>query len=303
MKSLFTILLLALFTIGCDKDSVNTEETTFQDSTIKRSNGNISFNITFKSPIKTGVASETRNWTEADINRTLTGIDRWLTIVTDITNYTEEYEIDIEVVADADLETNGGAFVKFFNELGNNIYMPKSAGFEISGDMFSDAWTDEDEFQATVFHEMGHILGIGSMFKLVNHNGTIISAPYPLTAETTSNTVRNWIEEAPQGSTGNVGWIYNQPIAAQKYEEVFQNSIGFLPLSNDGGHIFTVGFDENLNPIQGDWILPNQTSIPMMRNEVMGHGFIISKITLGILEDFGYVVDYSKAEAYSKDNP
>ena len=169
--------------------------------------------------------------------------------------------------------------------------------------MFSSQWDDEVEFQANVLHEMGHVLGIGSMFRLVKENDVVVSAPYPLTTQVPANTVRNWIETAPEGSKGNVGWKYTQSVALKKYQEVFNNNIGFLPISNDGGHVFTVGFDADFNLIEGPWELPDGTKIPMMRNELMCHGTVLSKITLGIPEDFGYDIDYSHAEAYTSANP
>jgi len=212
-----------------------------------------------------------------------------------------EYTIKITLRALKDIE-GGGAYVNEFKKIKESIYMPVTADFDIEGKMFAEDSEQalKDDLVPTVIHEVGHILGVGSMFHLVNDNGKFVTAGYPLNDKNQSNTVRNWLNPAPENSSGNVGFVYRQPKGVEKYEEVFKNGIGFLPISSDGSHVFTFSYNPktqeyNLNP----WVLPDGTKIPLARNEVMADGKKITVITLGILDDLGWEVDYTKADSYN----
>jgi len=272
-----------------------------EDATIvTRSNGAVTFEIAFINPVKTGKRSERRDWTEADMAPVLAGVERWLSVVTGIEAYSEEYTISLSVRANRDEDNNGSTGVEVFERVAPDVYLPRYADLMISGDMFSDSWSEPRELELTILHELGHVLGIGTAFHIFEYEGYFFSGPYPIPDEWPYKTVRNWLTPPSSSSAGRTGYVYRQLMGVAAYNRVHGTSLDFLPISADGGHLFTIEYDPAAEEIiRTPWKLPGGAVILPMEAELMGHGAILSEITLGVLQDLGWTVDMSQAEPYT----
>jgi len=139
----------------------------------------------------------------------------------------------------------------------------------------------------SILHEFGHALGIGIFWNLNN-------SPVQIFTED-NNTKKKY---------------YVGKNALKYYRKYFSNDklVG-IPIEDDGGegtidghpeqgHLITDGID-----ISRDNRYVNGIHHPGLQNEIMT-GWLndpspISMITLGLLEDIGYGVDYSKADYYN----
>lgn len=299
-KQATTMLFALVFLLfGCSKNNSVIPPKTFTDTVVVMGNDNIRFKVTFNSPLEIS-ASEKRNWTDTDIAKFKAGLDRWAEVVTGIHGAQEPFTIDLQVRGKHDIE-GGGALPTNLKKINNNIYIPNEAKIDLGGYMFAENYKEivDNELYLTIVHEVGHIYGIGSLWKIEQGEGRFFPSAFPVTPENGDNIIRNWVESPPKGSKGNIGLVYRKPNGVREYQKLFGDAIDFLPLDVNGGHLFTVGVNlDTKESIQGSWFLPDNTEIKMLSKEVMANGNKLSRITLGVLEDFGWVVDYSKADAY-----
>lgn len=155
----------------------------------------------------------------------------------------------------------------------------------------------DDGFYYTILHEVGHILGMISIPRKV---GTVTTL-----------------------STGDRVYQFNGSKAVEKYNTIFNtdtsNSFEFIPVEDDGG-AGTAGshFEEGVeHPASSNPRTINGVEYPGLDKELMT-GWIdlpttdeqnedgsakfilaLSEITVGLLEDIGFQVDYSKADPYN----
>jgi len=268
-------------------------------SVVTRSNGAITLELGFVNPIDTGIWRERRDWTEVGMAPVLAGADRWLSILSGIDGHDEEHVVYITVRAGRDDNANGTAGIDLFKEIRPDVYLPHYAGLTINGDMLSVSWTEFAERDLTILHEFGHVFGIGTAFHILEENGFFFSGGYPIPQGGAYRTVRDWLTPAPEGSSGRTGYAYRQPMGVAAYNRVYGTDLDFLPIDPDGGHVFTIGYDAVTERIdRTPWQLAGGTLIAPMEDELMGHGSVISEITLGVLQDMGWTVDLNQAEPF-----
>lgn len=124
---------------------------------------------------------------------------------------------------------------------------------------------DQVEFNANILHEMGHIIGIGSYTTAFVKDG----ATGPEFRAPTTNGV-------------------------DQYNKIYGTSVDFVPISDDRGHLHD-------HVLQEDKVrmFPDGTRLPPLTKEFMANGAVFGAVTLGVLDDIGYSVDYTAAEKYS----
>jgi len=159
------------------------------------------------------------------------------------------------------------------------------------------ASTTNSKMYYTALHEIGHILGIGTFWKIdftpnggENRNwlvNTDTGAAWTADADSSANT--------PVGYAGPPGGS----AAIQQYNLITGNSYLYLPVEDDGGSGTALSHPEEGD---GDTRTIGLASAPGLEAELMT-GWIedehmpISAITLGFLEDLGWTVNYPLAES------
>jgi Leishmanolysin len=173
------------------------------------------------------------------------------------------------------------------------FYTRNSDGLPVVGTMEFDS-ADTPSMKAsgelidTILHEMGHVIG-GSWLIGLGLQGVASKShvkPFSL-PHLGIGTI--WSAKGLQGST-LLGCPYRGAAANREYRAIAGCSAA--PVETDGGRGTACGhWDEYC-----------------MRNELMtgflttGTKAILSRITIGSLEDLGYTVDYSRAEPYTRAN-
>jgi PKD repeat protein len=123
----------------------------------------------------------------------------------------------------------------------------------------------QNQLELTILHEMGHVLGIGTLWDFE----------------------RSLLVGATDGPECGADPVFVGPNAVREWNTL--GGIGSVPVENTGG----------AGTCEGHW---RET---LLDKELMT-GFLdaganpISKITVGSLEDLGYTVDYSAADAYTR---
>ena len=132
----------------------------------------------------------------------------------------------------------------------------------------------EEQLYAVLLHEVGHVLGIGTVWNLPKS---------PLTL----------YQEGEKDK-----YYYTGTSALREYRTYFPTSelVG-IPLEDDGGE-----GTEGSHPEEDMNRSINGTPHPGLQDELMT-GWLrsltsLSRITLGFLEDIGYEVDYTKADPF-----
>lgn len=211
--------------------------------------------------------------------------ERWEQIIVGKTS-TSEYDVTMQITFDSNLADNilGQAGVLQYAHVGGK-YIPTRGLMILS----TKNWEQQKAAKKmdglsnayyTVLHEMGHILGIGTMWhvnKLLNSDGQYIG-----------------------------------PAALREYRRVCGNdNIPFLPIEDDGGG-GTAGYhpEEGLEPnVSLDdrvgYKDGQKHSLPGLDKELMtGWAEVdaeiepLSAISVGMLEDIGYEVNYAYADGF-----
>lgn len=140
-------------------------------------------------------------------------------------------------------------------------------GTMIIGNHTYEPGFDQVEFHANILHEMGHIIEIGSFTE------DFMAYYAPL--------------------KGNVLKVENSQ-AAQKYNEIYNTSYKYVPLSEDGGHLYDYVFQEDKHRRLDDGSI-----LPPLTKEFMANGTVFGAVTLAVLDDIGYRVSYQGVDAYT----
>jgi plastocyanin len=158
--------------------------------------------------------------------------------------------------------------------------------------------TGKSKLYYTALHEIGHILGIGTFWKIdLTANGgdnrnwlvdTETGAPYTGSADSASGT-----------TPGYVGPVAGSSAALNYYNQLTGNNYTYLPVEDDGGQGTALSHPEEGD---GDTRTVGLAFAPGLEAELMT-GWIddthmpISGITIGFLDDLGWDVNYQLAES------
>ncbi len=200
--------------------------------------------------------------------------NRWQSIIT-------EDLVDVGAVDDLSITVNASAIDGVNGTLGSGGPSTWRSGPEttITGSMNFDTadlptLEKDGRLYGVILHEMGHVLGIGTL----------------------------WTTQGLISTSGPDGPVYNGTAAVEQYNEIFNTNFSSVPIEDGGGGGTALAHPEegdNARTIGGD-------PAPGLDNEVMtGYAeaadvpMPLSKISIGFLEDLGYAVDYSEADAYS----
>ena len=141
----------------------------------------------------------------------------------------------------------------------------------------------------TAVHEMGHVIGIGTMWTLNN-----------LTAN------KSQLNDNPSDDNNDKKYWYIGENAVREYRNYFNNqTFVALPIENNGGPGTELGHPEEGHVIdEGEYVARTYGGqvYPGLEDEIMTglaessntHEYL-SKITIGFLEDLGFEVDYTQA--------
>jgi len=195
----------------------------------------------------------------------------------------------------------GGASLQTYNISQGTTYgniMPYEGTIQLNSlytaSMLSDTRTGgKTKYYYVVLHELGHILGIGPFW----------SSSDPIYAPITSYTDAN---------DSTTKYYYTGTNAFKQYKSYLSsdlsNAVIGLPIEDNGGSgTAEVHPEEGLeNEVSSDTRYINGIFHPGINEELMT-GWMegsptdtpLSRVTLGFLEDMGYIVNYSDAESFS----
>ena len=227
------------------------------------SNGRLSFALQFMDKLYLP-GNETQEWNASLQQPYIDASNLWLAALMGVEGR-EHHTIEIQIRVHELDDGNGAAGPDDGIEVGP--YLIPTSGEVIIGNHTYENGFDAVEFDANIVHELGHVIGIGS----VTEDYTQYERQYK----------------------GNVFRVPGSK-AVQLYNEIYNNTFDFVPISDDGGHLYDDVWQEDKRRV-----LDGKQRVPPLTKEVMANGNLLGAITLGVLDDIGYVVDYSKAQAYT----
>ncbi len=190
---------------------------------------------------------------------------KWLSALTGVEGK-DQHTIVIQITVNKFNGGNGAAGPSADEQVGPYTF-PKQ-GELIIGNHTYVAGFDQVEFHANILHEIGHIIGIGSYTEAF------------MTKDPATN--RNIF----RGPVTNHG--------VNQYNAIYGTYLDYVPMSDDGGHLYDFVLQEDK-----EWRLVDGTTLPPMTKEFMANGHTFGAVTLGVLDDIGYEIDYSAAESYT----
>lgn len=204
-------------------------------------------------------------WSDAYQAPYIAAAEQWLGALVGVEGKAS-HTIAIQVTVDRFAGGNGAAGPSQEEQVGAFTFPTR--GELIIGNHTYEAGFDPVEFEANILHEMGHIIGIGSF-----------TQPFVTHDEATGGS-------AFRGITSNRG--------VELYNAIYGTAVNFVPISDDGGHLYDPILQEDKPRTLSDG-----SPLPPLTKEFMANGHIFGGVTLGVLDDIGYVVDYTAAELYT----
>ena len=189
---------------------------------------------------------------------------RWLEVLTAVEGI-DQHRIDIDVYVVPLEDANGMAGPE--EEIDVNWRLIPTKGSIFIGSHTYVPQFDAVEFRANLLHEIGHVLGIGAY-----------SEDYTRT----------------DGQLGNVFKVKDSQ-AVKMYNQAFDVDYRVLPMSDDGGHLYDPQWGDDEKRYD-----KNGRPVPPMTQELMANGDKIGPVTMGLLDDLGYQVNYEQGDRYSK---
>ena len=256
---------------------------------ISLSNSGLAITVEFVEPLTMQDGSE-QQWTPALRQPYINAVNRWLEVLKGVKGKTE-HELYVSFVVET-FDDGLGAAQPFYDvlEVVDGNYIPTEGEVLISNYTYSQKFADEfdgeaerdAEFNANIQHELGHVFGIGTLWNLSMENGEIIDD-----AETFN--IREWAVD----SDVYKGPIYQQENGVEQYNKLFGTHFDFVPLIIETkDHLFGISDDDP------ERILDDGTVVPDLAEALMANGQLLTTVTLGMLDDIGWEIDYSRADVY-----
>ncbi len=260
MKLLGALLLITCIT-GCNNEpSVHLSDEISSVHTV--TNGGLSVELQFMGTVN--LENEQVAWDESLRQPYIDAANQWLSVLKGVEGKpTHKIKIAAHVTS---LNAGNGMAGPDEEEIVGQYHFPVSGEMVIGNHTYALGF-DQTEFHANIIHEMGHIFGVGSF----TEQFTEYSETYKGLVFKTENSV-----------------------SIEKYNQLYGADVKALPISDDGGHLYDYVLQEDKQRI-----LDNGELIPPMTKEVMSNGFKLGVISAAILDDIGYLVDYSKVTSYT----
>lgn len=258
------------FTITTTKaeNGDKTEGTDAITAVEKVSNENITFELQFMNQVALQ-GGKKEAWTAAYKQPFIDGSNQWLLSLRGIDNQPEHLTVKIKVRVKDLPNANGMAGPDTEVEL-NGFNFPTSGEMIIGNHTYVKGF-DQVEFKANILHELGHIIGIGTF-----------SEQFMTMDATTKGNVFRLPSELGESK------------AIAEYNRIYANTLDYVPFSDDGGHLYdyVLGGDKKR-------FLADGSDLPTLTQEFMANGVVFGRVTLAVLDDMGYSVDYNNAEIYT----
>ncbi|MEM7113729.1 MAG: hypothetical protein AAF614_14930 [Chloroflexota bacterium] len=266
LKIIFPLVLIGLAGIGVYRYYVAALNPTFGTTvseTAVISNNQLTLQLEFMDTIHLP-SGERVAWSEAYQAPYIAAAQKWLSALIGVEGK-PSHTIVIQITVDTFGGGNGAAGPSQDERVG--IYTFPAQGELIIGNHTYEPGFDPVEFHANILHEIGHIIGIGS---------------YTEAFTTTDKATGNLIFRGPESNKG-----------AEFYNEIYGTAVNYVPISDDRGHLYDHVLQEDKPRTFADG-----APLPPLTKEFMANGHVFGNVTLGVLDDIGYVVDYAATETY-----
>lgn len=226
------------------------------------SNGALTFELEFEDELQL-THGRALVWSDALQQPYIDAANQWLTALVGVEGKSQ-HTIRMRIAVEEMNDGNGYAGPDSEEQVGE--YEIPTSGTLVIGNHTYEQGFDQVEFKANILHEMGHILGIGSYTEAFT--------------------------EYSEAYQGNVLKVPNS-MAAKKYNQIYGNTYLYVPISDDGGHLYDYVLQEDKKRV-----LDNGQVLAPLTQEFMANGVVFGAVTLGVLDDIGYDVSYRGAERY-----
>ena len=232
------------------------------------SNANITFELQFMNNLVLQ-GNKKEAWTTAYKQPFIDAAHQWLLSLRGVDNQPGHLTVKIKVRV-KDLPNANGMAGPDSEIAVNGFSFPTSGEMIIANHTYVKGF-DQVEFNANIMHELGHIIGIGSFSEqFVSMDSTIKGNVFRLPAE------------------------HGPSKAVAEYNRIYSNNLDYVPVSDNGGHLYDYkqGGDKKR-------FLADGSEVPSLTKEFMANGVVYGRVTLAVLDDMGYVVDYTNVESYT----
>ena len=246
---------------------------------------------------------------QLDYDIILDSFNRWDSLVTVDSRHGSSYQITINITIDTlGIGILGGAWIEYVSQITTNgitgsfgDIVPYVGNITInSSKMYTLKTTNHNDGKSSLYHvllhEIGHILGIGTLWWQYDPKALMIGVPI-----------------TSYDDNGTTKYYYTGTNALREYKSYFayyngsyNDSFVGIPIEDDGGSGTAEGHaEEGVSLVSADNRYINGIFHPGLGTELMT-GWLdeapasapLSKITLGFLEDMGYTVNYNLADLY-----
>lgn len=201
--------------------------------------------------------SFSQNASDYDKSRYLDAASEWLKYVKAVDGISH-HTISIHFELTDAIESDGDAVIEEYVDIADAAF-PKSATIRIHTRTHHPEF-DPTDYQTTLRHELAHVFGIGVLTGAYLEDNALMRGP---------------------------AYCLERSQAVRWYNHLYDNQYPCLPFSRTGDHLYDhVLIDD---PVRYD---QNGNRIPPLTHEVGANGENIGIITVAILDDLGYRVEY-----------